>query len=86
MKREYRIPTLSDSGLLDYQKAEFPEVKFVSITKTLTELSKHKKVICPQCGNSVDFNRHLEWYGPHHFTCQKCSKIVHFKTVAIRRD
>lgn len=86
MKRDYRVPKTSDSSLLDYQTADFPEIKFVSITRTLSELSKYKRVICPQCGGSVDFNKYIEWYGPKHFSCQNCSKIIHFKSVTIRRS
>ncbi|MFW9908141.1 MAG: hypothetical protein ACFFEF_06165 [Candidatus Thorarchaeota archaeon] len=86
MKREKEpTPRLLQSSL-DYENAKFPEVQFISITKKLSELSKYDMVSCPKCGNLVDFNGYLEWYGPHHFACSNCSCIIHFRSVRIMND
>ncbi|MHA1929441.1 MAG: hypothetical protein ACTSV2_12775 [Candidatus Thorarchaeota archaeon] len=68
--------------ILESEKTHFPKIEFESITKKLVRLSNQRVIHCPNCGKSLDFNSGLDWYGPSHFMCPQCVKLVNISTIA----
>jgi hypothetical protein len=81
MKKEYRLID-SEPPRPQVENIPYPEVKFESVTKRLVNLSKHEIILCPSCNTPIDFNGYLDWYGPKHFVCAKCSKLVNLALIA----
>lgn len=86
MRKEYRVMEPKLPTELDYQRAQFPPVDFISITKRLSQLSNEHRVHCPKCGGVIDFNNIIEWYGPSHFTCNHCLELVHVRRIQVSPD
>ena len=68
--------------VLESEKAYFPKIEFESITKKLVHLSGQRVIHCPNCGKSIDFSSGLEWFGPSHFMCIHCVKLVNLSAIA----
>ena len=68
--------------VLESERAFFPKIEFESITKKLVRLSNQRVIHCPNCGKSLDFGSGLEWYGPSHFMCPQCVKLVNLSAIA----
>ncbi|MFW9920492.1 MAG: hypothetical protein ACFFED_12890 [Candidatus Thorarchaeota archaeon] len=86
MKKDYRVVEPRLPSQLEYERAQFPEVDFTSITKRLSQLSDEHRVLCPKCGGSINFNAVIEWYGPSHFTCTHCLELVHVRRIQVTSE
>ena len=55
---------------------------FQSVTESVTRESTKGIIVCPSCGTSINFKERVEWFGPSHFACTGCQRILHMNLIA----
>ena len=50
--------------------------KFQSVTRILLATHNRKDIICPYCGNVINFEIAIEWMGPDAFLCSSCDRLL----------
>ena len=82
MRESYEPPSKIWPPLSETEKGYSYEIKFDSLTRRMLQPSSTGIVVCSSCGNRINFRGNVEWYGPHHFKCTNCSRILHMGLVA----
>ncbi|MFW9844517.1 MAG: hypothetical protein ACFFEV_08070 [Candidatus Thorarchaeota archaeon] len=55
--------------------------KFQSVTRILLAAHNRKDIVCPYCGNVLNFEVAIEWMGPDAFLCGSCDRLLEMSLI-----
>ncbi|MHA1963847.1 MAG: hypothetical protein ACXACG_06425 [Candidatus Thorarchaeota archaeon] len=58
-----------------------PQPSFESVTQRFLSSPRSSKMICPTCGNTIDFNLGVKWQGPDTFVCGGCNRFLSMQLI-----
>ena len=79
--KETKIETLRRENRRDEIPLGSEKKKFQSVTRILLATHNRKDIVCPYCGNMLNFESTFEWMGPDAFLCSSCDRLLEMSLI-----
>ncbi|TFG29149.1 hypothetical protein EU528_10090 [Candidatus Thorarchaeota archaeon] len=79
--KDAKIETLCGKTRPDEISVSPERKKFQSVTRLLLATHNKKNILCPYCGNVLNFEVAIEWMGPDAFLCGSCDRLLEMSLI-----
>ena len=79
--KDAKIETLRGTNPQDEISVGPERKKFQSVTRILLAAQNRKNIVCPYCGNVLNFEVEIEWMGPDAFLCGSCDRLLEMSLI-----